>query len=304
MFEGTVRAVTMRLGQRAIVANMQSNAASFEAWSLILRVWCDVEKVTLAWESPNDANDPHYQRLLYRADRFRSLFPDWFSVAYDRLNAESKFRPDGLSPLLLNLPSKARPTHEDYLAKDASRKLGEESLLELELCRSREFEKHYHLDKGRVERQIPVGLFRGAIAHGARVFTGGKSAIDLIGMSGSTLWLFELKAGRNIPAGIILRAISSMRRSCATRARPGRSVSPHREPKDLHVSSRDLSECENIEAVMLGEALHPLVERPEIVTLLNEAVSKHWKGKTGYPGVRFSVDRIVSRKPLEIRRLA
>jgi hypothetical protein len=67
---------------KAILANLQTNAAAFEAWCLALRVWCEVEKIELRWQQPAD-NSPneqcHYQRFLYRVERFRSLFPSWFS---------------------------------------------------------------------------------------------------------------------------------------------------------------------------------------------------------------------------------
>ena len=58
-----------------------------------------------------------------------------------------------------------------------------------------------------VTRQWPVGLFHDSVADGNYVFTGGKSAIDLIAVDGDTLLLFELKNGKNAKAGSAVRDV-------------------------------------------------------------------------------------------------
>jgi hypothetical protein len=55
-----------------------------------------------------------------------------------------------------------------------------------------------------IERQLPVGLFKGRVARGNEIFTRGKSAIDLWGVNKENdLLIFELKAGNNARVGII-----------------------------------------------------------------------------------------------------
>jgi hypothetical protein len=46
--------VVIRMSVRGLLANMTTDAAAFEGWALVLRTWCDVEKVTLTWAIPRD----------------------------------------------------------------------------------------------------------------------------------------------------------------------------------------------------------------------------------------------------------
>ena len=71
----------LHLPMSAVIGNMQSNAGAFESWCLALRRWCDA-RVSLSWELPGDRGNLHYERFLYRLQRFDSLFgDDWFSYA-------------------------------------------------------------------------------------------------------------------------------------------------------------------------------------------------------------------------------
>src|SRR6266513_4766521 len=82
-FEGGVDALTVTLQTKSICSNLQTNRAAFEAWSLALRVWCGIENIELRWQPLSNRSDEgwyHYQRFLYRAERFRSLFPEWFHL--------------------------------------------------------------------------------------------------------------------------------------------------------------------------------------------------------------------------------
>lgn len=59
-----------------------------------------------------------------------------------------------------------------------------------------------------VRRQLPVGLFEGVVSRASRWTPAGKSQVDLWGQSpdGTTLHLFELKAGNNRPLGVLPEA--------------------------------------------------------------------------------------------------
>jgi len=55
-----------------------------------------------------------------------------------------------------------------------------------------------------LDRQFPVGVFDGIPTKASAIFTGGKSAIDLVGIGhDSSFWLFELKAEKNIKVGAL-----------------------------------------------------------------------------------------------------
>jgi len=56
----------------------------------------------------------------------------------------------------------------------------------------------------RLDRQMPVGVFDGPPSRARAIFTGGKSAIDLVGLGADdALWLLELKTSRNIRVGAL-----------------------------------------------------------------------------------------------------
>ena len=51
---------------------------------------------------------------------------------------------------------------------------------------------------------MPVGVFEGHPSRAGAIFTGGKSAIDLIGLGrAGAIWLLELKTSRNIKVGAL-----------------------------------------------------------------------------------------------------
>ncbi len=96
----------------------------------------------------------------------------------------SSARALGNEQLILNVASDRLPPGQPRSAKPS---------LELRLLSSEASRAHFGLEK--VDRQLPVGLFNNTIAHSNRIFTGGKSAIDLVGVGGGAFWIFELKGG-------------------------------------------------------------------------------------------------------------
>src|SRR5882762_3331151 len=111
-FDGGPGRVTVKMEQQAVTANLQTNSAAFEAWSLALRVWCEVDRVELKWcEFSRDGCTPtqwrHYQRFLYRAYHVCRLFPDWFSLTLPRLLGHAEALGDG--HFYLNSPGDRAP---------------------------------------------------------------------------------------------------------------------------------------------------------------------------------------------------
>ena len=265
LFEGEKQHVTITMGQKAILENLQTNAAAFEAWSVALRVWSEVREIDLIWKRSTDIQQPHYQRFLYRAKRFESLFPDWFRVSRPELLEDAGALAD--EPLYLNVAG-SRKLRTNRPGKA-------EAELEKHLLRSQLFRDYFGLTDKKLDRQIPVGLFRVSVNASNRLFTGGKSAIDIVGTAGGVLWLFELKAGKNIPAGILselLFYVNVMRDAIGPKPRfvfDKRAVGAKVHPEDI-------SRCSRIEAVLLGEKLHPLIGHADVITCLNEAARRNW----------------------------
>ena len=260
---------------------------------LALKVWCEVENIELRWQQPVDGTPKeqcHYQRFLYRAERFRSLFPEWFHLVPER---PEDARALGVGPFYLNTPGH-RGDQVEETACDAE--FTRESDLEKHLCKDKPFSQRFGLEK--VGRQLPVGLFSGSapVKECNRIFTGGKSAIDLVGIGDGALWLFELKAKGNIPAGILSELIfyASVMRD----AIPGPSVPSHfqfqsdKPVPPMAVSATDVRGCKRIEAVLLAPQFHPLVGHPLVINILNEATARHWNTSRDQVPVAFSATHL------------
>lgn len=215
----------------------------------------------------------HYRRFLYRARRFAEAYPRWFSIAPEH---RSELAPFGSGdPLRLNAPRKARARRMSRLPRKPFLALSEHEteqvfadLKSRALCRV-----FPELDPETLSYQLPVGLFRsrghGQPARADLAFTGGKSAIDLWGISrdGATLFLFELKRpGAARKVGIIseLFFYANLMRDVQN----GRIALPGNE---------QLAGTKRIMAVALTHNLHPLLADRKLIRLMNRA-----------PGIRYA----------------
>lgn len=180
--------------------NMQNNENAFEGWAVVLKSAFGnrITKVILD-VSPNaviDIKNGHCARFLWRAHNFSMMF-NWFEIGNCK-NEVNNFVNSMLSNVFLNLPSEDR--------KPVVNSKGERFVEYLFADRSRPF---YHelknlIGADEIINQVPVGLFQNVISDHTKIFTGGASAIDLIGYKGQdTLHLIELKIGDNNKLGII-----------------------------------------------------------------------------------------------------
>jgi hypothetical protein len=148
------------------------------------------------------------------------------------------------------------------------------------LVECQNFAASFQLEK--LDRQFPVGLFHTKRpASDSRIFTGGKSAIDIVGVGDGALSLFELKVRKNNPAGILseLFFYANVMRD----AIPGAWVPnarfqfpDHKSNQRAKVYPADVQACKRIEAILLGEDFHPLVGHRYIIESLNNAAKRFW----------------------------
>jgi hypothetical protein len=282
----------------AAFRNMQDNAAAFEGWSLVLHHWCGAKKVSLEWEQPEPPPEPegpmstdqrHYQRFLYRAQRFHSLFPDWFEIA-------------GADPFIHSRVGSGRPVYLNLAGKRSEvgpTKVGAspEYVLECRLVTDPNFRAHYGFSVPVIDRQFPVGLFstqRPKLA--SALFPGGKGAIDLVSLDNHHLWLFELKAKGNISVGTLSELLfyASVARDVAMKE-IGFNPEGGGHAK---VNAKDLADVKAITGVMLGHQLHPLLTDPALLSLINTAVQARWNVGNA-PPVDFRADRITSNYAID-----
>lgn len=166
--------------------NMQENDSAFEAWSLAFNA-VGYRSVKLDWDESKKRNITqirHYNRFLYRIENFKTLFP-WFETR--------KVKTDHI----FGNSVKKYINHGTVNVSRSSKGEESENYYEEQLYNSESFRTEYNIEKGFIERQLPVGIFTGTPpAKDNLLFTGGASAIDLYGIDrDGTFKIFELKVG-------------------------------------------------------------------------------------------------------------
>jgi hypothetical protein len=308
VFSGHSDRATIRLRTESVTANMQSDIGAVEAWAAALLVHCDAKQVSV--QLPPDAaasGGGHLERLLYRLHRFGELLP----VRIEGVAPQAK----ALMPskLLLNVPSDDRAVTEEVerlktAAGTASLDLaGSEHALEVAMVGSQALRTAFARGAPggmSIMRQCPVGLFRNAVKRGSEysIFTGGRSAIDLLAIDDTTLLLFELKNAKNKKAGAISEAFFY---ACVMRdvlrktfqfdeLKVGRSLPP--------ITPDEISKCTEIRSVILapdmnGPCVHPLIYRTglvgsSVISGINEAAARTWIDKpVRFEAWTFKADR-------------
>lgn len=136
----------------------------------------------------------HFGRFLYRILKFKEQYGTWFFLS-DELEDMRKNFADFLSSgkFVNNEPSKEAEDDEDAL--------GTEGYVEKRFCDDDSLGKLILGFSGEnvvINRQLPVGLFKGEKSDGTAVFTGKKSAIDFWLLYNNELNIYELKANNKM----------------------------------------------------------------------------------------------------------
>lgn len=252
----------------AVCANMQTNSAGFEGWCLALKLWLKVEDITLLWAPPEGASlkplNRHYARFLYRVQRFAALFPDWFRIG----------TPEHLEDCVVRQNVRLFLNVSGAVSRDpADPNKRREGMIERGLVRdhAQMFRKQFGLQV--VGRQFPVGLYRTSDLKGP-VFTGGTSAIDIVGSDENRFTIIELKAGNNIMVGALgeMMFYASVIRDAVNDHRFKFGGNPnaksHSDVRATHVTS-----AKGVRAILLAENFHPLLEHPDLFATLDAAAS-------------------------------
>lgn len=262
---------TLHLTADAVTGNVQSDRSAFEGWALVLLYWCGVKKLDLDWDPPVIGSDErskggHYQRFLYRVRRFDELMGDVFSVRNPHLLDASTIKSG--SRIFLNVPLSKKI--------EGAYRLGSEAALEAELESGPAGEVlKRKLDIVELVSQFPVGLFTGEgkpTKKGA-IFTGGKSAIDLIGLGrDGDIHIFELKTGKNIKVGSISEVFlyAMIIRDAMEKRFEFAEVGPAARPS---ISPEQIKAAKLIQAHLLSTSFHPLVD-DGLLGILNAQMKK------------------------------
>ena len=201
-FQENNHVITLTM-QDSMAKNMQDDSAAFEGWALCLKTCLAAEpmKCCLKWNKPADPKDPHYQRFLYRVDRFNNIFggsDGWFFIddEGEEFIVDSEIKDD--KKYFLNSPT----TRNEDRRNDKTKNI--ESRLENEILGQQD-----NLDglkkycPAKLQRQLPVGLFYEEVKEKNAIFPSKHSAVDLWGTNGDDLYILELKAKGNCKVGVL-----------------------------------------------------------------------------------------------------
>ncbi|WP_019230565.1 hypothetical protein [Sedimentibacter sp. B4] len=243
---------------------MQKDVSAFEGWALIFKANLGeyIDIVTLNWNKYDEPTDKskeewrHFNRFLYRVDKFEKLYSDWFKAETQNNSWEKQVKNEGWSSLVLNKEGDRKLSEEEEkFSLDNEHEIEEyfkkNDKLKIEL-------KKYGIEIDEVKNQFPIGIFNGKVEKSNYIFTGGKSAIDLYGMDekNKSFNIFELKGYNNIKIGILseLFFYSSIIRDAI----------------DGNIEFGEHKNIENykLNAFFLVQVLHPLITE-NVIKLLN-----------------------------------
>lgn len=237
--------------------NMQENGAAFEAWIIMLKSHLDIDKVVLDFDS-NKKDTGHYNRFLWRVSNFAKMY-SWFEIDPTKKQIVNNFLAIEFVNLKVNKPSVIRPpvtnsTGERYIEwLFASQKPNTlQGVLECNL----------------IVNQFPIGVFNDAVTNKTKLFTGGASAIDLLGIDdiNGILHIIELKKGDNYSIGIISEflfytfVLYNIFISKTIMYETGAIVVPDFEKlRNMHLNQ--------IQGHLLAERFHPLIDKKTMLLL-------------------------------------
>jgi len=249
---------------------MQTDSAAFEGWALVIKNWIkDVNKVIIKWDCLSDMNltdsrIQHYQRFLYRAKRFSEAYT-WVDIHPDNQSSLYNFIIDTCDKIVLNAPSKPRsrkPVDKKNLKEYTESQLEEFILSNEEV--SEQFYKAFNLKHA--DNQLPVGVFREEVKSHNKIFTGGKSAIDIWGINKeNTFCIFELKKPGNTKVGALSEMLFY---SYVIQDIINRKIEI--SPKFKHY--KEVQKCKKVKCYLLAPHIHPLINL-DVFALLNHSSS-------------------------------
>ena len=311
--------IVMKMSNSILNTNMQDNAVCFEGWAFALHVHYENKKygIKLAFqENLNEqiekkCKDPktgkysfcgenkgHINRFLYRALRFSEQY-EWFSLSKDISKYVESFKEyiynDRLS-FVNNLPS---DNNEKNDKNTEAYKITEnfiESIFENNQFKATSWSESVS-DDGSFYRQLPVGLFEGKDDKKKRVFTGGKSAIDLWSCKDDTLNIFELKYDNkmigiiteiffycNFVKDMYCKAMKTFK--CNMDVKSGRGFKKLRSGRFTKINGYMLCDKDN---------LHPLIDK-ELIDEMNKITKRNDndnKCTINYDKILYKVDNIL-----------
>lgn len=251
------KVLTIKMKENGMNANMQTDASAFEGWAICLKAWLPelINNINIERGKPIDSSGQHYQRLLYRLDKFTTIY----SWAHTRSFKEEidNFKKKNRN-VFINVPK----------SKVSNSAAHCEAQLERNFCQ--ENKDKYDV----IDQQLPVRLFNDEIKEDNAITP--KSYLDIWSIKDDTLLrIFELKLPTNTEIGIISELMFYV--NVMTDVINGKFKIPFSSKDKSYRSFKQLFEfqknkkCKKIEGVFLADNLHSGIKNKleEVLHIIN-----------------------------------
>ncbi len=262
--------------------NMQDTNASFEGWAAAIYAHYGKEKgkkikldVAFELEKERIEGNGHYARFLYRILRFSEQY-EWFELSESLEEVKdifAEFIVDNKGKLTNNCPDSNGKELDEQ--EENNNGACSEHIVELWMINSgrKALCNALGLDEQTtIYNQLPVGLFRGSAATANRIFTGGKSAIDMWTITDDKFYMLELKFCNKM-IGIVTEAFFYINFVRDLMTLDGDFVlNKAVKNKDVRGYGELINsehKCKEFCSVMLVDAIHPLINM-ETEAVLND----------------------------------
>ena len=248
------KVLTISMTKKGLTENMQTDASAFEGWAIFLIAWLPnmINQVIIDGELPTDTSDKHYQRFLYRLNKFTNTF-QWASTNfYEKQLVDFNKKNEHI---VINVPKSEATRSASHC----------EAQLERAFCK--ENKDNYDA----INQQLPVRLFRDVIKEQNAITP--KSYLDIWSIKDRLLRIFELKLPSNTEIGIISELMFYV--NVMADVIKGDVVIPFssefRSFDQLFEFQRS-NKCKKIEGVLLADNLHTGIKEKlnEVLKIIND----------------------------------
>lgn len=251
------KVLTIMMEEKGLMSNMQTDVSAFEGWAICLKAWLPelIDDVTIEKEKPVTSSSLHYQRFLYRLDKFTKIYSWAHTKSFDE--ELDNFREKNAN-VVINVPKSNASESAAHC----------EAQLERVFCQKNK-DKYDVIDQ-----QLPVRLFNDEIKDDNAITP--KSYLDIWSIKDTLLRIFELKLPTNTEVGIISELMFYV--NVMTDVINGKIKIPFSSEDKSYRSFKQLFEfqknkkCKKIEGVFLANNLHSGIKNKldEVLHIINE----------------------------------
>lgn len=277
---------------KKVAGYMQKDAGAFDSWALVIKNWVKgISKIVLKWERPEDINNLHYQRFLYRLQKSTTVYNHWLEI--DKI----------CKPLLDDLFIKPANQYVVNVPLKDAQKNAQNPEAKIERifvkCHNDILTTAANMDNKLLYNQLPVGLFKSCIAKANRIFPSSNAMIDIWGLNKGKkeLHIFELKEPYENSVGIYseLFFYSMFEKDIIN----GNFIYKNRNRIKCFRGICDFlnSGHKSIRAHFLATKLHPLIDS-EMMNLINKALKKY---NIQFDFIRYLIDSNDQKRIVECK---